>query len=310
MSVKVMGLVWDYYPEGGGELITALKIADHADHYGGKIWPSIESLADLTRQSERSVQRHLKAMQERGWLEVMREGGRGPGATTTYRIPIERIPDGVEARKSDKLSPFGRVTPEAEKGDIRDKKGDTGVAQTVSKSNRQEPLEGRGAEAPSPVAQAFKAYADGVKAKYGGTYPPSAKANGQLANVVSRVGAPNAVAVVTFYLGSSNQFYAKVKHSLDYLVRDCERLYMDLQAAAGGAAVKPPTKSEVHLVREDGQISRRLQDYPIGDAEAIAKKALADYGRMVANLKPKYIDVIIGAARKRFTVDELRAVPA
>lgn len=144
MSVKVMGLVWDYYPEGGGELLTALKLADHADHNGDRIWPGVQSLALLTRQSGRTVQRHLGAMLANGWLEIVEPGGHGPTDTTRYRIPVDRVPGGVLTRVTkrhpsvekpvdnpvDNLAATNetRVTPETDKGDNGDKKGDTAMS--------------------------------------------------------------------------------------------------------------------------------------------------------------------------------------
>jgi hypothetical protein len=137
MSVKVMGLVWDYYPEGGGELLTMLKLADHADHDGSKIWPSVARTAEMTRQSERTVQRQIKAAVDIGWLEVVEEGGRGPYSTTRYRIPVERIPHGIAVRVTNchpssesepEKADITRVTPATAKGDIHDNKGDTAMS--------------------------------------------------------------------------------------------------------------------------------------------------------------------------------------
>lgn len=90
MSVKVSGIIWDYYPNGGGELLTALALADHANHEGGSIFPTIATVARMTRQDRRTVQRHVRSMIESGWLEVV-ERGVGRANTTKYRIPLERI---------------------------------------------------------------------------------------------------------------------------------------------------------------------------------------------------------------------------
>jgi hypothetical protein len=112
MSVKVMALVWEWYPVGGGEFLVALKLADHSDHDGNNIFPSVALLADLTRQSERSVQRHQRRMEQRGWLLPDGDQPIGRGGTRRWRIPVELIPQGVISR------PQKRVTichPSAEK---------------------------------------------------------------------------------------------------------------------------------------------------------------------------------------------------
>lgn len=127
MSAKVMGLVWDHYPEGGGEMLTALKLADNAHDDGTHIFPSVKTVALLTYQSERTVQRHLRAMEHRGWL-VLEEEAFGPGRARTYRIPIERVPQQVVTRVTKcHPSPVG-VTSET-KGVTRvTERGDTAMA--------------------------------------------------------------------------------------------------------------------------------------------------------------------------------------
>lgn len=122
MSVKLMAMVFDDYPGPPLEKLTALAVADHADHDGGRIWPTVASLARKTGNSERTVQRHLRQMQERGWLVLVRPAN-GRGSTAEYRMPLERV-------KGVTQSPF--VTPERvtlespfteKKGDNRDTKG-------------------------------------------------------------------------------------------------------------------------------------------------------------------------------------------
>ncbi|MFP4895607.1 helix-turn-helix domain-containing protein [Paraburkholderia sp. EG304] len=86
MSIKVMDKVWDRYPEGGGELNLALKLADYADDDGTHIFPSIETMAAKTRQSERAVQYQIKRMIKRGWLILVANQGGGRGRAREYRI--------------------------------------------------------------------------------------------------------------------------------------------------------------------------------------------------------------------------------
>lgn len=97
MSIKVMTQVWDHYPDGGSELLLALALADHAHDDGGSIYPAVSAMALKIRQSERNVQYLLGKMRKRGWLEKVQEGGiiEGKHLATMYRIPVERIPQGV-----------------------------------------------------------------------------------------------------------------------------------------------------------------------------------------------------------------------
>lgn len=122
-----MSLVWDHYPNGGGEFLTALCLADHADHDGGNIFPSIARIAAKTQQGERTVQRHLATMRNSGWLVVVKEASGIRGQATAYRIPIESIPLDIVGRVP-KLHPLAvthgcqvkqpRVPNRASTGDI------------------------------------------------------------------------------------------------------------------------------------------------------------------------------------------------
>lgn len=98
MSGKLVGMVFDHYPNGGSELLLAVKLADNAHDSGAHIYPSVATLASQTRQSERTVQYQLKRMVAMGWLVLVREaqgGGRGGGfgRPREYRIH----PDWVRA---------------------------------------------------------------------------------------------------------------------------------------------------------------------------------------------------------------------
>lgn len=91
MSIKVMSLIWEHYPAGGGELLTALGYADHAHDNGSGIRPSIAYMAKKTRQSERTIQMHVAAMRRTTWLLTVRYASGGRGRVTEYRINPEWI---------------------------------------------------------------------------------------------------------------------------------------------------------------------------------------------------------------------------
>ena len=288
MSVKVMTVIWDHYPNGGGEFLTALALADHADHEGGSIFPSVASLSTKTQQSERTIQYQLKAMLANGWLVKVAKGGKGAGATTRYRIPIELIPQGVVGRVQ-------TVAPES--------------SRTVSSTTISKPAKGAKG-APSATALAFKAYAHGIQERYGAAYPPSAKANGQLANVVARVGGDNALALVQYYLACPNQFYPKTRHSLDYLVRDCERLFIDMQAAAGKPPPdengNPPKPAWAEVVLIDAAEKEVFHSTgKTGDPDRIAGYCTQKFASEIRRKKATHLVVRQGGEEKRYSIAEL-----
>lgn len=118
MSVRVMSIVFDRYPAGGGERLLALSLADHAHDDGTRIFPAISTLAHKSFQSDRTVQRQLRKMEHDGWLIRVSDMVGGRGNCTEYCIS----PDWL---KGDNLSPFTN----GEKGDIPDIKGDIAVSQ-------------------------------------------------------------------------------------------------------------------------------------------------------------------------------------
>lgn len=81
-----MSLVFERYPVGGGEMILALKLADHAHDDGTHIFPGVAGLAEKTRQSERAVQYQLRGMQKSGWLILVGQSKGGRGKCREYRI--------------------------------------------------------------------------------------------------------------------------------------------------------------------------------------------------------------------------------
>lgn len=116
MSIKVMTAVFDRYPNGGGEMLLALALADHASDDGTRIYPSVKALAEKTRQSERTVQYQLRRMQEAGWLILVNAGNGGRGMASEYRISSDWL-------KGAEIAPFQKGAIDDEKGAIDDTKG-------------------------------------------------------------------------------------------------------------------------------------------------------------------------------------------
>jgi|WetSurMetagenome_2_1015567.scaffolds.fasta_scaffold33814_5 hypothetical protein len=95
MSVEVMAMVFKKYPVGGGEMLLALALADHADDTGCRVFPSVAGLALKTRQSERSIQYQLRKMEAAGFLVLVSESRGGRYGTREYRIDLEYFSRGA-----------------------------------------------------------------------------------------------------------------------------------------------------------------------------------------------------------------------
>lgn len=127
MSVEVMTMVFKRYPNGGGEMLLALALADHSSDDGSGIYPSIKSLADKTRQSERSVQYQLRRMEEAGWIILVNSGNGGRNQRREYRISPDWI-KGAEIAPPEKGAIHdAKGAPDNIKGAIGDAKGCNGL---------------------------------------------------------------------------------------------------------------------------------------------------------------------------------------
>ena len=111
MSAKISGKVWDMdLPHN--EMLVLLAMADHADHEGRHIYPSLGLVAWKTGYNIRQVRRIIRDVSERGILVVVRENS-GRGHTTEYRIDANNAPMKTPYRMQDENSDIS-----AQKADI------------------------------------------------------------------------------------------------------------------------------------------------------------------------------------------------
>jgi hypothetical protein len=298
-----IGIEADLEPTQRHILLFLGNVCDEAG-YG---YPSIAYVCKNTGLSRRTVQNQVASLEHAGLITRTPRTNSG-GDRTSDGWQLAMTQPGLPLQGGGAKSAPPRAAGDGE-GAQRLHPGGATAAPKPQEEPQEEKTTRGGAKAPTPVARAFKAYADGIKRKYGTDYPPSKRANGILANVVSRVGAERVEDVVNAYLASQNPWYPKVRHKLEFLVRDCEQVLMDLQAAAAGAPAAAPTTARVALLAEDGRVIRELDKQPAGDMLAIAKKAITEYGGMAARTNARYVGVRQGAERRQYSVEELRGGP-
>lgn len=94
MSVRASTWAWEQGRAGtvkGGELLTLLRVADHADN-DGICWPGEKSIADYTGQDERTVRRHLGQLEAAGLLHRERQASAKGSGRANDRILLRTDP--------------------------------------------------------------------------------------------------------------------------------------------------------------------------------------------------------------------------
>lgn len=105
MSIKQMGMVWEHEFDRPEQAVM-LAIADHADHDGEGIYPSMARVAWKTGYSKRQVIRIMNGLRERGVLVLVREADPINFRPTEYRIDWTKAqPKAPFKAPSDKMSP-------------------------------------------------------------------------------------------------------------------------------------------------------------------------------------------------------------
>jgi hypothetical protein len=130
MSAKIFGLVWELaLPRE--EKFVLLALADHADHDGNNVFPSVALVAWKTDYSERRVQELMRRLERQGLLVKVEERF-GRGQTVKYRINLQAGTFREPLKKGAKISPIQRsldlrkgeiphaerVQPVAQKGEL------------------------------------------------------------------------------------------------------------------------------------------------------------------------------------------------
>lgn len=278
--------------------LVLIMLGNSADQAGGSLFPSHGYISRRTGLALSTVRAHITALAKAGLL--LKEPGRrsdGGQSSNQYRLAMRQ--PGL-ALDDTPLLDSGRGVPPAGRGPARQPAG----GGEHSKVLKQEEKKGAGQASPSPVTACFEAYRQGIKAAHGAEYPPSASANGILSQVVKKLGAEAALAVVRAYVASRKPFYVQRKHALEILAKDAPTIWIELQQHAGGG--KPPAVASLYVEWNDGA-QVRLTDYPTDKPELLARRLLKDYASKFATGRARNIHVQVGAARHAFSVKELAA---
>lgn len=86
------------------------------------------------------------------------------------------------------------------------------------------PLKPKAPKPQTPTADVWAAYSEAYRQRYQADPVRNATVNGQMAQLVARLGAAEAPEVARFFLAHRGAFYVKSMHSVGSLLSDCEKL--------------------------------------------------------------------------------------
>lgn len=88
-----MNVVWAFADCKGSELLILLALADFSDDNGENIYPSMQTLAQKSRMSDKQARRVVQNLVKLGLIEIVEAGGwqRGRNRSNSYRIMLENI---------------------------------------------------------------------------------------------------------------------------------------------------------------------------------------------------------------------------
>ncbi len=122
MSVYCSSLAWRHGPADRNDLLVLLAIADFADDEG-YCWPSIKSLAQKARMTDRGVQKIVRRLEAQGLVSI--ETGSGRRNCNEYTLNLDLL------RKGERETP-NRVHPEQRSPQTRKQKPRTSEQEKVN----------------------------------------------------------------------------------------------------------------------------------------------------------------------------------
>lgn len=232
-----------------------LIMANRADEEG-VLYPSVRWIMERTALAESTVRQATRDLQQLGLLiKEPRRRDLGGQTSNEYRLAMSQFVLRLEPTPGPSHG-GGRVHGTGGAVHTVDRAPPSDGPQETKEEKKQKKRTGGGGTTPTPVATCFAAYREGMQRRYNAEPASNATSNGQLAHIVGKLGAEAALRVVNAYVADDNPFYVKVRHPLNVLVKDCDRIWIDLQAASAGAPIG--TKPWWEVPRQVEERAQRL----------------------------------------------------
>lgn len=212
MSIEATKAVWEWSKQKSGALLVLLALADYTNKEG-IAWPAVSTLAHKVRMSTRNVQRHLRALENAGELEIRRN--QGPGGSNIYRILLSNN----KSNSCDAHVTGDTGVPKAVSS--ASPTDDTGVAQSVSEPKKEStPIVPTGDDEKFWIKICFDCFRQAIR-------PIPVYICRRLLRTLPRLKKEHAASLLEFYgnepLNSRKPPYSSRRHSPERLMLDLLR---------------------------------------------------------------------------------------
>ncbi|MGV8543072.1 helix-turn-helix domain-containing protein [Pseudomonas aeruginosa] len=262
MSTIIMSACWPLQGLTPAQKAVLISLADNANDEG-VCWPSVAKIAERTCLSERAVQQAIKVLNECRALSIEARQGRSTMFTVT---PAAFAPP-------QKVHPRRKCTTAGSAPTPADAAPRTVIEPTREPSGNLLPADSGQPDAERDRQQAcraiWSAYAAAYQHRYG-THPVrNSKVNGQVRDLLKRLGAEEAPAVAAYFVGINDAYLIRNCHDLGSLLARAEsyRTQWATDRQMNGATARQLERTQANLnaakeaaesIREEGRANAFL----------------------------------------------------
>ncbi|WP_434077752.1 helix-turn-helix domain-containing protein [Pseudomonas aeruginosa] len=277
MSTIIMSACWPLQGLTPAQKAVLISLADNANDEG-VCWPSVAKIAERTCLSERAVQQAIKVLNECRALSIEARQGRSTMFTVTPAAFAP--PQKVHPRR--KCTPAGSAPTPADAAPQPPQQMHPTPAASAPRTVIEPTREPSGnllpADSGQPDAERdrqqacraiWSAYAAAYQHRYG-THPVrNSKVNGQVRDLLKRLGAEEAPAVAAYFVGINDAYLIRNCHDLGSLLARAEsyRTQWATDRQMNGATARQLERTQANLnaakeaaesIREEGRANAFL----------------------------------------------------
>ncbi|HCF3848871.1 TPA: helix-turn-helix domain-containing protein [Pseudomonas aeruginosa] len=277
MSTIIMSACWPLQGMSPAQKAVLISLADQANDQG-VCWPAVDSIATRCCLSKRAVQQAIKWLRSVGIVSVEERQGR----STMYSVTPAAYAPPQEMHPSSKCTPAGNAPTPADAAPPPPQEMHPTPAASAPRTVIEPTREPSGnllpADSGQPDAERdrqqacraiWSAYAAAYQLRYG-THPVrNSKVNGQVRDLLKRLGAEEAPAVAAYFVGINDAYLIRNCHDLGSLLARAEsyRTQWATDRQMNGATARQLERTQANLnaakeaaesIREEGRVNAFL----------------------------------------------------